>query len=106
MMPLWEKLECRVFLSRSWFVAPGGSDTNLGTIGSPLMTIRAAALFAQPGDTVMIRAGTYHERVVPPHSGTASAPITFEAYNNEPVVISGADPVTGWTIKFSWAGSS
>ena len=31
------------------------------------------------------------------HSGTAGAPIVFEAYNNEPVFVSGADPIVGWS---------
>jgi probable HAF family extracellular repeat protein/parallel beta-helix repeat protein len=89
-------LEDRRLLSRTWFVAPGGLDTNTGTLVAPLQTIQAAAKLAQPGDTVLIRAGTYRETVTPANSGTAAAPITFAAYNNEPVVISGADPVAGW----------
>src|SRR5437660_4566605 len=49
-----------------------------------------------PGDTCLIREGIYHETLVPRSSGTSNAPITFAAYANEKVIISGADPVTNW----------
>lgn len=92
-----EPLEPRQLLSTSWFVAPWGSNNNPGTAGLPLQTVQAAADVAQPGDHVEIRAGVYDETVSPAHSGTPGNPIVYEAYNNEPVTISGADPVTGWT---------
>ena len=94
---LVEPLESRLLLSRDWFVAPWGQDANPGTLAAPLQTIQRAANLAQAGDTVLIRGGTYRETVTPANSGTAVAPITYEAYNNEPVVISGADPVSGWS---------
>jgi len=94
---LIEPLERRVLLSRSWIVAPWGQDANPGTLSAPLHTIQQAATLAQPGDMVLIRGGTYRETVTPANSGTAAAPITFEAYNNEPVILSGADPVAGWS---------
>ncbi|HEX4792750.1 MAG TPA: right-handed parallel beta-helix repeat-containing protein [Humisphaera sp.] len=99
---LVETLERRTLLSTSWFVAPTGSDQNPGTLAAPFKTIQQAAAVAQAGDHVEIRAGTYHETVTPAHSGTTGAPITFEAYNNEAVFVSGADPVVGWS---SYSGS-
>jgi hypothetical protein len=81
----------------AWFVALNGTNTNPGTLAQPFATIQEAANVAQPGDTVYIRGGSYHETVDPVNSGTASAPITFEPYNNESVTIDGADAVTGWT---------
>ena len=91
-----EMLEARLFLSRTWFVSPSGSDQSLGTISQPFKTIQHAAGLAQAGDTVYLRAGTYRETVTPAHSGTSAAPITYSAYNNELVTIDGADPITGW----------
>ena len=79
-------------MSRSWIVATSGSDDGDGTLGNPLRTIQEAADQATWGDTVLIRAGTYHETVQPASSG-----VTFEPYNGESVTISGADPVTGWS---------
>jgi len=73
----FEPLENRVLLSRSCFVPPGGQDTCAGTMGAPLASIQRAATLAQPGDTVLIRGGTYRETVTPTNSGTAGAPITF-----------------------------
>ena len=99
-----EILEDRLLLSRAWFVAPNGLDNNPGTLAQPFKTIQHAAGLAEHGDTaVFLRAGTYHETVTPAHSGTASAPITYSAYNNEIVTIDGADLLTGWT---KLAGSS
>ncbi|QDU70518.1 right-handed parallel beta-helix repeat-containing protein [Mucisphaera calidilacus] len=43
----------------TYYVSPLGSDNNPGTLGRPLRTLQAAADRAQPGDTVLARAGTY-----------------------------------------------
>jgi hypothetical protein len=76
---------------------PNANDTNPGTITRPLRTIQKAASLARAGDTVYIRAGTYRETVTPAHSGANGAPITYMPYNNEHVVIDGADRITNWT---------
>lgn len=91
-----ETIEPRVLLS-TYFVSTTGSDFSAGTLNAPFQTIQRAANLARPGDTVLIRGGTYHEMVAPARSGTAGAPITFAAYNRENVTIDGADPVSGWT---------
>ena len=91
-----EALEARTLLS-TFYVSTGGSNDNPGTLARPLRTIRHAASLAMPGDTVLVRAGTYRETVTPARSGTASAPITFKPYNNERVTVSGADVVTRWS---------
>lgn len=92
-----EALEWRTLFSNTWFVATNGSNSNPGTIYAPFQSIQQAANVAQPGDTVLIRGGIYHETVTPANSGTSSAPITYESYNNESVTIDGADPITGWS---------
>ena len=106
-LPRIESLEGRVLLS-TYFVSTGGNDANAGSTAAPFRTIQRAAAVAQPGDLVLIRAGVYRETVAPAHSGTQAAPITFAAYNGENVVVSGADPVSGWS-DFSgpvyWAGA-
>jgi hypothetical protein len=91
-----EAMEPRILLS-TYFVSTAGTDSNAGTVGAPFGTIQHAANLVEPGDTVMIRGGTYRETVTPAHSGTASAPITFQAYAGEHVTISGADQVSGWS---------
>ena len=87
-----EGLENRVLLSAVWFVATNGNDANPGTVTAPFRTIQHAASIANTGDAVMIRGGTYRETVHPTNSS-----VTFESYGAENVVISGADPVGGWT---------
>ena len=54
-----------------FYVGPGGDDTHPGTEAQPLATIQAAANKLQPGDTLLIRGGTYRETVTFPRSGTA-----------------------------------
>jgi hypothetical protein len=57
----------------------GCSDTAAATRTSPLCTLARAVALAQPGDTVMVRAGAYAETLAPRRSGSASAPIRFTA---------------------------
>ncbi|MGW2572139.1 right-handed parallel beta-helix repeat-containing protein [Streptomyces sp. NPDC001537] len=59
------------------------SDTaaDSGSEGRPFCTISAAAAVAEPGQTVLVEAGTYQESVTITRSGTADAPITFVANN-------------------------
>src|SRR2546425_1515814 len=95
-----ELLEGRRLLS-TYYVSASGSDGADGlSLSSPLKTIQHAADAAQPGDTVLVRGGTYRETVTPPRSGTASDPITFKNYNGERVTVSGADRISGWS-KYS-----
>jgi hypothetical protein len=85
--------------AQTYYVATGGSDGNDGlATDRPFKTIQRAALVMRPGSVCRIRGGIYRETVKPACTGLAGAPLAFEAYNNENVVISGADPVTGWTI--------
>jgi hypothetical protein len=91
-------LEAR-FLMTTYYVSTGGNNANPGTsINAPLQTIQQAVNAAMPGDTVLVRGGTYRETVTTPRSGTASARITIQRYGNEVVTVSGADVITGtWT---------
>jgi len=91
-----ESLESRRLLSASWYVANWGDNSAAGSLSAPFQSIEKAAEVAQPGDTVYVRGGTYHETIRPWSSGTRTAPITFEPYNNESVTIDGADQVAGW----------
>jgi hypothetical protein len=83
----------------SYYVATTGLDTNAGTLASPFKTVQKCASVAQAGDTCFIRGGTYRETVTPGNSGTSAAPVTFTAYADEEVTISGADIVSGgWSV--------
>lgn len=48
------------------FVAPDGSDRGPGTERHPLRTVTAAVKAARDGQTVVLRAGSYHESVTIP----------------------------------------
>jgi hypothetical protein len=75
---------------------PKAGDDALGMAEQPWKTITQAAQKAAPGDVVVIRGGVYRERVLVRTSGTAEAPIRFQAAPGEQVVVSGADRLTGW----------
>ncbi|RDW17474.1 hypothetical protein CWR48_13190 [Oceanobacillus arenosus] len=73
------------------YVAIDGNNQNAGTKSKPFRTLGKAASEANAGTTVFIRKGNYNEKLVVKHSGTKSKPITFKAYNNEKVVLSGKE---------------
>lgn len=71
--------------------SPACSDANPATEQQPLKTISAAAKLASPGDTVLVRAGIYRERVTPERGGAPGAPVTYAAAPGEKVVIKGSE---------------
>ena len=92
------------------------SDLNTGTSeAQPWLTIQHAGDIAAAGGTVIVKAGTYNERVVPQNSGAPGARITFKAQPRRSVTMWGfytvnsdylriegfnitTDPsLTGWT---------
>lgn len=79
------------------YVAPDGDDSAAGTIAAPLRTIARGLALAQPGDTVVLRAGTWRENVVITRGGRSGAPITIAAHPGETPVLKGSRVVTGWT---------
>ncbi len=76
---------------------PVASDNSPGTEAVPWETITKACRAAQAGDTVLIKAGTYREALMPKNSGKPGAPITFQAYPGDFVMIKGSKKITGFT---------
>ncbi len=72
-------------------VSPLGNDTAVGNAEKPLRTISAAAALAQPGDTILVKAGIYRERVAPPRSGEPGKPITYRGEKLGSVFIRGSE---------------
>lgn len=89
--------------------APEPDPATRATLGStcnPFKTIQAAADMAKAGETVYILPGIYRETIVPKNSGSPGAPITFSAYGNSSVIVSGTDPVLApWTPLPSTVGN-
>ena len=88
------------------YVAPDGSDTNAGSLDKPFATLdaarQAARKYSADGNvTVKLRGGTYRitepVRFTPEDSGKNGHTVTYEAYEDEVPVLSGAVQVTGWT---------
>lgn len=79
----------------SWYVATTGNDANSGTVESPLKSISKALLRVNPGDTIFLREGAYHEFVTPTRSGKKGKLVTVKSYPGETAKIDG----TGLTIK-------
>ena len=73
----------------TYYVSTKGADTNPGTLEAPFRTIGQAALIVNPGDTVLIREGTYNQALKIRRSGTVKGRITFKNYPDETVVIDG-----------------
>ena len=72
--------------------AANGNNNNPGNApDKALRTIQAAINKAQAGDTILIRAGTYSERLHIQKPGTVDAPITITAQQGEQPVIDGAN---------------
>ena len=78
-------------------VSKSGSDSASGSSAQPFLTISQAASVAQPGDTVIVHAGTYREWVKPIHSGADnSRRIAYRAAPGEEVFVKGSERITSW----------
>jgi len=67
-----------------------------GSAEFPFRTLADASAVLMPGDTCLIHAGTYREVLSPPRSGTAGAPIRYQAAGDGLVVVTATDPVENW----------
>ena len=92
----------------SYYVSPGGSDSNSGSIGEPFRSItrardeirsKGAPFGEQPA--VFLKEGVYYLETplifTPEDSGRLDAPVTYAACKGEKVVISG-----GAKLHFRW----
>nr|WP_257153265.1 sugar isomerase [Bacillus cereus] len=79
-----------VISSANYYVSLTGSDLNPGTLDRPFATIQKAANVAKEGSTIYIRGGVYNQKVRVTHSGASGAPITFQNYQDEKVILDGS----------------
>jgi len=80
----------------NYHVATNGDDSYPGTFSEPFKTLSKAATVAMAGDTVFIHEGVYEETLTPANSGTEGAPIVFQSFQNEKVIISAMQSLSGW----------
>lgn len=85
-----------LFAAEYFVDSRSGSDTAVGSIDQPFLTIQKAAQVMSAGDICYVREGIYRETVRPTQSGSSGSPIRFEAYNGESVYITGANLISGW----------
>ncbi len=89
--------EVQAATHKEYHVSVAGNDANEGGPSSMLRTISAAALRAQPGDTITVHEGVYRERINPPRGGESAAKrIVYQAAPGEKVEIKGSEVVTNW----------
>ena len=77
----------------TYYVSPGGSDSNPGTIGQPFFTLKKAWTVIQAGDIVYLRGGTYlfpTSQELTGKNGTAGNLIKIWAYPGETPIITKA----------------
>ncbi|CAN5563575.1 hypothetical protein BH10PLA1_BH10PLA1_18630 [soil metagenome] len=84
------------FTRTVWVSNSYSGATSDGGFATPFKTIAAAMSQAQPGDGIVLRAGTYRETVTM-KSGTPDAPITLMGEPGERATISGFKALTGWS---------
>ena len=97
------------------YVAPTGNDANPGTMAAPLKTVAKARdlvrgmIASMTSDiTVYLRAGTYPQASTLAFSNADSGQnghyVKYMAYQSEQPIITGGQPVTGWTLSDSTKG--
>lgn len=80
------------FSQTNYFVCPTGDDGNSGlSLQDSWQSIQRAADVLQPGDTVFIKSGIYHEIVIPANSGSSENFITYTVYPGDTAIIDGTN---------------
>jgi len=85
---------CSEVVAASYYISPNGSDSNNGTSGAPWKTFPFAIPRLQPGDSLILKDGTYTQSnsgfiSISGKSGTATAPIAIKAENERRALLSG-----------------
>ncbi|MCE9615587.1 MAG: right-handed parallel beta-helix repeat-containing protein [Lentisphaerae bacterium] len=79
--------------TRSLYVSLSGDDSHPGTIAQPFRTVAHAFATVRPGESIVIRGGTYYEGdLVMSGKARPTEPIVIQAYPGERVILNGANP--------------
>jgi parallel beta-helix repeat protein len=80
----------------SYYVATTGSNAGGGTLDSPWQTISYGMTRLAPGDTLLVRGGSYHEYVrALGYAGIRTAPKVVMSYPGERAIIDGQKDLPG-----------
>jgi len=74
------------------YVSPKGNDSSDGSRAHPFLTVQNALSAARPGQTIVLRGGTYNQRV----TVLPGRPVTIEPYPHEKVWFDGSVAVSNW----------
>lgn len=77
------------------FVSRDGDDAAAGTEAAPLRSVQQAVTIATSGQTIVIRAGSYHQRV----TITSDKTLTVQSYPGEEVWFDGSVEVGGFAAE-------
>ncbi|EWH10718.1 hypothetical protein DS2_06696 [Catenovulum agarivorans DS-2] len=94
MLPL---LAIHCVSAKDYYVSPNGNDNNDGSAAQPFKTLAKGVGQLSAGDQLILNEGTYRETLTITKSGTESQPITIKSADNAQVVISGTEPLSGWS---------
>ena len=72
----------------TYYVSISGDDSATGSASLPWKTIQRAADTVQPGDTVVVEAGSYDERVMIKRGGAVNRSVTFRSASAHGAVVS------------------
>ena len=94
-----------IIFGNKYYVSTAGDDDSSGTITQPFRTITKLLSVIQPGDTGIIREGTYELHFATQRSGTQQNPIVIKAFDGEHPVLVGTGRTSNggrFKIKHNW----
>ena len=82
----------------TYYIVPTGSDSGSGSSSAPWATFGKAWGTLQPGDTLILKDGTYTQALKPTVSGTAGGPIIIRAEHDGQAILDGQSNHSGISI--------
>jgi hypothetical protein len=90
--PVSAPIKLSASAGNQYYVSPSGSDTNTGTIDVPFKTIQHGITVMLPGDTLLVRQGTYNEAIKFYYKANSTNQyFTLSNYPGEIVTIDGTE---------------
>jgi parallel beta-helix repeat protein len=97
-----EATACPADALGTFYVAPDGSDSNPGSLDAPWKSLAYAFEQLDPGETLILRGGTYTGDFVYDRVGTREQPITVKAFAGEQPIL---EPLTREPLRVKGAAA-